>query len=72
MDNQVIILKGVTRKSMVEVQLNTHTFYNATVTTSYKFKEIERKSCAVIQLCLSTHIRSLRGVKIGPRQTHAR
>ena len=51
LDNQIIILKVVTTKSIVKAQLNTHTFHIATVITSYKFKEIERKSCVVIQLC---------------------
>ena len=34
---------------------------------SKKFKEMQRKSCVVIQLCLSIHIRSLRDVRIDPR-----
>ena len=46
-------LKVVTTKSIVKAQLNKHMFHNATVTTSCKFKEIKRKSCVVIQLCLS-------------------
>ena len=60
LNNQVIILKVVTTKSIVKTQLNTHTVHSGTVTTSYKFKEIQRKSCVVIQLYLSTHTRSLR------------
>ena len=65
----LIILKVVTMKSTIKMQLNTHVFHNptvlATVTTSCKSKEIQRKSCVVIQLCLSTHIKSLRDMRIG-------
>ena len=41
LDNLVIILKVVTRKSIVKTQINTYRFHSATVTTSYKFKEIQ-------------------------------
>ena len=37
LDNQIILLKVVIRKSIVKMQLNTH---NAIVTTSFKFIEI--------------------------------
>ena len=42
---------------------------NATVTASYKFKEILRKSCVVIHLFLSTYIRFLTGARIRARNS---
>ena len=44
--------------------LNTYTFDSITI-TSY-IEQIQRKSCVVIQLCPSTHIRSLTGVRFAP------
>ena len=52
LDNQTITLTN----SRIKMQLHTHTFHNATVTTP--IEKIQRKSCVVIQLRPLIHQRA--------------